>query len=86
MLLHLGLNVITLRTFITFRTSYYTCAFNRGEGRDGGEREVRMEQKRGWGWGEGGGGVGGEVVAKKCRSNGYDHTWAQMKTKTKYGP
>ena len=28
MLLHLGLNVITLRTFITLRTSYYTCAFN----------------------------------------------------------
>ena len=27
-LLHLGPNVITLRTFITLRTSYYTCAFN----------------------------------------------------------
>ena len=31
MLLHLGLNIITLRTFIIFTTKcYYTCAFNRG--------------------------------------------------------
>ena len=28
LLLHLGPNVITLRTFSTFRTSYYTCVFN----------------------------------------------------------
>ena len=37
LLLHLGPNVITLRTFITLRTSYYTCAVNKGEGVWGGQ-------------------------------------------------
>lgn len=31
MLLHLWPNVITLVTFITFVTSYYICAFNKGQ-------------------------------------------------------
>ena len=29
MLLHLGPSVVTFRTFVTFRTSCYICAFNR---------------------------------------------------------